>query len=400
VGTDTLIRFPGVGRDTMCPQCHAPTSAYTEFLDPLLKSKHAEGASQTVNEPFTCVTCHVPLFPAGQHPNNLMKVNGASPCVVVTDTPAGNGFCYKCHGVGSTLPYGDMTGFEFTGHATIPAPLTGANITCDTCHESHASRNSALLRFEGFEVCLQCHTSASSNPDEPDIYNRLTLYDASNQKHAILPQDQLTGARMTCQNCHNTHSTTKALPLVDPHNPGPTGTWLQPRTDEKAFCFTCHDGQTLPSASIDTSPWAPTVLARNGVNYTTDIKTAYQTSIHGFASSADPAVATSHLRADMGYKYGDILECRACHDPHGTPNRTAINSRVPSADGSKIVGGLLVASATGIRDYRFFCTACHTWDSADHDPRATLAAGVPVDTTVFPVNCAACHKFGSLIGGL
>jgi predicted CXXCH cytochrome family protein len=378
----------------MCPTCHAPASAYQEFLDPLLKSKHAEGATVTINEPYSCITCHVPLHKAGTNPANLMRINGSSPCVEVTDTPTGNDFCYKCHGVGSTLPMGDLTAFESSGHRNIPPPPTGANIVCDTCHESHASRNSRLLKYEGYMVCMQCHTASASNPNEPDIYTRLTLNDGANSKHPLLPQDQVTGARMECQNCHNTHATTKTAPLVDPHNPGLSGAWTGARGDEKTFCFRCHDGQQLPT-SQETTPWASAVLARNAATSTVDMQSLYQTSVHGFASQSNSTTATTYLRADMGYGYGDVLECRVCHDPHGTVNRTAMNSDVKSANGSKTASGLLIASAGGgAYDYRFFCSSCHIWDSATHDSFAGTS------TVDFPTKCSNCHYFGSPVGGL
>ena len=53
---------------------------------------------------------------------NLMLTNSESPCVVVTDTPAGDAFCYKCHGTGSTLPMGDLSGFENSAHSNVAAP--------------------------------------------------------------------------------------------------------------------------------------------------------------------------------------------------------------------------------------------------------------------------------------
>lgn len=397
-GVDTLIRFPGLGKQTMCPTCHAPGTAYQEFLDPLLESKHAEGATPTVDQPFSCITCHVPLFRFDGQPNNLMRVNGSSPCVVVTDTPAGNGFCYKCHGPGSTLPMGDLTSFESAGHRNIPPPPTGAGITCDVCHESHSARNPGLLKYRGYMVCMPCHTASASNPNETDIYTNLSLDEASNSRHPLLPQDQLTGASMACENCHNTHTTSKTAPLVDPHNPSPAGSLTGTRADEKSFCFRCHNGQQLPT-NAETQPWANAVLGRNATTSTLDVQTLYQTNVHGFGQRSDSATTTAFLRPDMGYKYGDVLECRACHDPHGTANGDAIQSEIVSASGDKTIHAVLTARlADGVKDFRFFCNTCHIWDSVSHDARASIVKGTPVDTTVFPTNCGACHSH--VLGGV
>jgi predicted CXXCH cytochrome family protein len=394
---EPLVRFPGATRNTICKTCHAPVTSANNFTDPLLQSKHPMGADVTSSDPYTCTTCHVPLARNGTPLNNLMKTNSSSPCVVVTDTPAGNGFCYSCHGPGSTLVMGDLSVFQSSGHNTVPAP-TNANIVCDTCHESHSSRNPQLLKYSGFMVCMQCHTASASNPAQVDILSRLMLNNGANSKHPLLPQDQTTGARMTCENCHNTHTTTTAFPLVDPHNPGPTGTWPKPRSDEKAFCFRCHDGSTLPT-SAETTPWASAVFARgrvtttapSNVTTTSDIQTAYQVNQHGFGSR-NPATTTANLRPDMGYGYGDVLECRSCHDPHGTANDNAILETVKSANGSKSISGVLTYRISGGgKDFRFFCTACHVWDSASHDARASSITGVPTDTGTFPANCKKCH---------
>jgi predicted CXXCH cytochrome family protein len=280
---------------------------------------------------------------------------------------------------------GDLTVFESSGHRTVPAPDTGANITCDTCHESHSSRNSGLLRYEGYMVCVQCHTASASDPNQVDILGKLMLNEGANTKHPLLPQDQTTGARMTCQNCHNTHTTTAGFPLVDPHNPSPSGTWTTPRSDEKAFCFRCHDGDPLPT-SAETTPWATAVLSRSGVTTTTDIEARYTVNVHGFASPSGSTTTTAHLRSDMGYSYGDVLGCRACHDPHGTANNDAVLDTVVSADGSKSIFGVLTYKIpAGGKDFRFFCNACHLWDSASHDSRAGTS------TVSFPTNCKACH---------
>jgi len=386
---DPLMGIPGTSKDTVCETCHAPAASLGEFLDPLAKSRHSLAATTSAENPFSCVTCHVPLYYFEGQPKNLLKVNsGTSPCVLVTNTPEGNGFCYSCHGVGSTLPQGDLTGFEVSGHNNVPAPPTGAGVTCDACHESHSSRNEHLNRYSGFMMCMQCHTSSASDPREPDIWSKLQLNEDANAKHPLLPADQTTGARMMCQNCHNTHMTTVANPLVDPHNPSPTGVWTTPRTDEKAFCFRCHDGQPLPT-SAETTSWAAPVLAESAATTVTDIQTAYSLNVHGFGAASGPTTTTAYLRPDMGYTYNTVLECRSCHDPHGTMNNYALQQNVVSASGNKTISGVAVAKVPGGGyDLRFFCNTCHLFDSATHD----LPSMANTSTTTFPMNCTACHR--------
>jgi predicted CXXCH cytochrome family protein len=381
-----LVRFPNTNKDTMCETCHAPATSLGEFLDPLAQSKHAQAATASVESPFTCNTCHIPVRRSGEPTASLLKVNGTWVCVEVTGTPPGNGFCYKCHGVGSTLPQGDLTGFENSGHNNVNAPPTGANVKCDACHESHSSRNEHLNRYSGFMMCMQCHTSSTSDPNEPDIWSKLQSNEETNAKHPLLPQDQVNGARMACQNCHNTHSVTKTYPLVDPHNPGTSGTWTTPRTDEKAFCFKCHDGQALPT-SVETTPWAGAVLGSNATTKVADIQTAFSVNVHGFGSQSGATTTTAYLRPDMGYTYGTVLECRSCHDPHGTANSYALQQNVTSADGDKTISGVVITRASGGGyDTRFFCNTCHIFDSTSHDLRSGASTGS------FPTNCTTCHR--------
>jgi predicted CXXCH cytochrome family protein len=384
--SSSLIRFPGATKTTVCDSCHAPASSLGEFLDPLAKSRHSLGATSSPEEQFTCNTCHRPVKQSNEATANLMRTNSDSPCVVVTDTPAGNAFCYKCHGAGSTLPQGDLTGFEQSAHATIAAPPTGAGITCDACHESHSSRNEHLNRYSGFMMCVKCHNSEQIDPNALDIWTRLTQNSESNAKHPLLPQDQVSGARMTCQNCHNTHSSSAKYPLVDPHDPSPRGEWTTPQADEKAFCFTCHNGQALPT-SQETTPWAEPVLASGAATSVANIKDAYQVNVHGFGQRSGSTTTTAYLRPDMGYQYGDVLECRSCHDPHGTTNNYALQQTVRSATGLKSINGVTVAPvAGGGYDLRFFCNTCHLFDSATHDSIAGTS------TVTFPTNCTACHR--------
>ncbi|NTU70587.1 MAG: hypothetical protein HGB10_01995 [Coriobacteriia bacterium] len=381
---DKLIRYPYATKDTACDACHPPAAARGEFLDPLAKSRHALAATSAVNAQFTCNTCHRPLKGSTEATASLMRTNSESPCVVVTDTPAGNAFCYSCHGGGSTLPMGDLSGFENSAHNNVPAPTT-AGIVCDTCHESHSSRNEGLNRYSGYMMCVECHNSTQSDPLSPDILSQLTLNSDANAKHPLLPKDQLNGAQMRCQNCHNTHSSTTQYPLVDPHDPSPTGTWTTTRGDEKSFCFQCHDGQPLPT-SAEASPWAPAVLGSNGATTVPDIENSYQTNVHGFGSRSDGTTTTAYLRQDMGYQYGDVLECRACHDPHGTVNNYALQQNIKSASGLKTVNGVMVVKAPTGYDVRFFCNSCHLFDSQTHDAIAGTS------TVTFPMNCTTCHR--------
>jgi len=232
---------------------------------------------------------------------------------------------------------------------------------------------------------MLCRTPA------PDILSSLQLNPDANAKHPILLADQADGAKMTCQNCHNTHASTVTTPLVDPHDPSPAG---PPVLDEKTFCFSCHNGLALPT-SAETTPWAGEVLASGGVTVVADIQAAYQLNYHGYGiapTDAKVATITAFLRPDMGYTANTTLECRACHDPHGSMNNFTLRQNVVSVGATMTVDGLLVAEAPGGGyDLRFFCASCHLWDPVSHTQLA-LADTSTIDFTQFPIDCTACHR--------
>jgi predicted CXXCH cytochrome family protein len=275
----------------------------------------------------------------------------------------------------------------------VPDPSSGSQVKCEACHEPHASRNTGLMRYEGSMACLECHSAPNADPTQPDIWSKLLLNDSPNSKHPLLPQDWASGAKMTC---HNSHAATSQDPLVDPHNPSPSGTWTGSLDgDTKTFCFRCHDGQALPKSS-ETAPWAGAVLGSGGATRVVDIQAAYNMNVHGFGVASDPSIATAYLRSDMGYMVGDVLDCTVCHDAHGSSNDFALNANISSASANKTVSAMLVyripagsitASSPVGYDTRFFCSSCHLFDPATHDPMAGT------NTTQFgKTDCTSCHS--------
>ena len=396
----------GTNEDSTCLRCHsvnsggASSDTSSEVGDPLAQSSIPIWTPASTSSALTCGSCHRVLTVESSPTAGLVSVGGRG-MSGVGGTNRGDAICYSCHGAGSTLKYGDMRGFESSAHANVADPASGSQLKCGACHESHASRNPRMTKYDGNMVCIQCHNS-STGPGSQDVWSKLESNDSPNSKHPLLPADQTSGARMSCQNCHNTHAVTSQYPLVDPHDPGPAGRWTgNLASDQKSFCFRCHDGQPLPTNS-ETRPWADAVLGENAATVATDIENAYNTNVHGFGVASDTTTATTYLRTDMGYMAGDTLDCSACHDSHGTPNDFGLVSQVKSATALTTVSGLLVykipagtitpTSPVGY-DLRFFCSSCHVFDPATHDPMAHT------DTTRFgKTDCTSCHRHVS-VGG-
>jgi len=243
-------------------------------------------------------------------------------------------------------------------------------------------------------------------PTDPDNYyqvidsggNRLPqpIHIVGTSVHLLTAADLSSGAQMSCQNCHG------AAPsdFVDPHDP--TSPWAGDITgDQKSYCFSCHNGQRLPTAG-ETLPAAPAVRGKSGATTAPDIEAANLVNVHGLGTASDPGTTTAYLRPDMGYYVGDSMDCSTCHDSHDTSNTYGLRSSVVSADGAKKVGGLLVykipagtitpTSPVGY-DLRFFCSSCHLFDPATHDPLAGT------DTTqVGKTDCTSCHRHVDMHG--
>ena len=396
--TGPRLGYPvaGPNEDSMCLSCHslgsgrASTDTQSQITDPLKVSGHSVWSTATPNATMTCDSCHRPIGDAASStPAALLGKN------TVGAVQTGDALCYTCHGQGTTLASGDMTGFEDSAHANVGSPSSGSGVKCSACHQPHASRNTGLTTYEGFMVCMQCHTAANTNPNQPDIWSQLSLNDDPEAKHPILPQSQSTGAAMSCQNCHNTHAAGAAYPLVDPHNPGPTGRWTTTPGDNKAFCFTCHNGRPLPT-NTETQPWAEAVKGQDATTTVPDIKDAYNTNVHGFGAKSGLTTTTAFLRPDMGYSADAVLDCSACHESHGSVNDFALKQDVSSVDGKATENGLIVyeipagsitATSPVGHDLRFFCSSCHLFDPATHDPMAGT------DTTqIGKTDCTRCHR--------
>ena len=347
---------------------------------------------------MTCGSCHAAIARDASTTAGLIAAGGAG--MTGVGAARGDQACYECHGPSTQLPYGDLTGFEVSAHAAVSTPTSGSGVKCEACHDPHASRNTGLTTYAGVMVCAQCH-SASTADVSGDVWDDLQADDDPTSHHPLMAQDQTTGARMQCQNCHSTHALTAGAPLVDPHDPGPTGVWTGHST-QRSFCFRCHDGTPLPTAA-QTAPWADAVLGAprtpGGSPETTaaDIQLAYADNVHGDGTPSDLAATAALLRPDMGYTTATAttLDCNTCHDPHGTSNAFALKESVVSRNGNTTVSGLSVVEIPGSGgtpagyDMRFFCSSCHILTAASH---ASLVPTSEADLARFPIDCTGCHK--------
>jgi DmsE family decaheme c-type cytochrome len=82
-----------------------------------------------------------------------------------------------------------------------------ANVTCDTCHKTHANKDKIVSKAAQAEVCYTCHKEQRAQVNKPS--------------HHPIPE-----GKMTCSDCHNVH--------------GSTGPKLAKRDTFTETCYTCH----------------------------------------------------------------------------------------------------------------------------------------------------------------
>jgi predicted CXXCH cytochrome family protein len=372
---ENLLRIPGDSELPLCYSCHDGTSASDvlgEFSDSHRLSRHDVTAGPMPGG-LSCTSCHDPHGAGGSEATgSLLSVQGVR---------GGNAVCYGCHTATSTpVPFGDLRMFEGSGHASgVPDPPDGSRVKCLACHGGHSDSMDAGTLFAPDDRCLRCHSTDGSYPGAADIKAALSG-PGPDTRHDLLASDQeATGARLACNNCHEPHSSSITTPLVDPRNPSTTGGWTGSSAE---FCLRCH-GLTLP-ASSETTPWVSAPLASAGATATSNIASGWAGSFHGDGVSVSPV-----LRLDMGWKSGDVLTCLDCHDAHGSVNRWTLKTSVQSRTGTGTVDGLLAVPVGSGADLRFFCSGCHDLTAASH-PGADAGGA---DLSLFPIDCTAagCH---------
>lgn len=372
-----LLVTPGDNEIPLCLSCHDGTSApdiLDEFSDSTMSSRHPVSVDSTPTV-LRCGQCHTPHNDnGGPELGKLLYAPGG--------VRTGNAICYGCHDATAlTLPRGDMTVFESSGHrASIPAPADAVEVVCLACHEGHATREPSLVPYSGDQRCVWCHSVDKSMPGSVDISGRLAGADSST-RHDLLAADQAAnGSMIACANCHEPHISAPGTPTVDPDDPSTTGGWTGTTVGQ---CLRCHDTE-LPT-STETSGWAPVPLGAGGATVVSDIASSWAGDVHGDALSTP-----SYLRPDMNYAAGDPLSCETCHDPHGSLNKWGLAESVAASGTPLVASGLAVVPVGAGADLRFFCGSCHIVGPSTH-PDA-LSGGA--DLTQWPIDCTAggCHS--------
>lgn len=209
---------------------------------------------------------------------------------------------------------------------------TVAKEDCEACHDRHGFSNTLILKKDGKDLCLGCHsgldtTTVQGAHTHPAFAQGMciTCHDphASDYKGMIRVLD----GKMVCLACHK-----------DLHDT--TGTALQHKPFADRNCSQCHVSHSGPNASMLVS------------------------EERALCASCHDVQAVKKVHDDKGLATTG-LQCSGCHDPHLSSQPSLVSDHVhpPVAEG--------------------MCDACH---AGEVTPPAVVG---PADSTWD--GCSACH---------
>ncbi|MBA4370850.1 MAG: hypothetical protein C0418_04650, partial [Coriobacteriaceae bacterium] len=291
-----------------------------------------------------CISCHTDhnYFNANKGKNLRSDIASSSGNATAnTDFIASGsyGICVSCHGaarakqgmgteqasLGATnTPSINGTDFALSAHEYPVGSAFGAsafNANCSKCHSdeqekkwqtstyrfgTHWSDSVGILRALGTfvgnppmeEACYKCHNKTGAPYGET-----LSSAAASTQaEFGLSSKHDLS--KVACVNCHNVHEATATAPAADPDNTYNVAS-LATTASINTFCLKCHDGG-LPSQTVTSATLIPYTVTANA---TANVAAYYATSGHGTTATAG-------------------LDCRDCHEQHGSSLRQLLRASV------------------------------------------------------------------------
>lgn len=252
----------------------------------------------------------------------------------------------------------------------------GASMVCSDCHTQHNSAEGAPMRLDNVvspapmllrrgtaqELCLSCHSGASSNA--PDVIAPVTY--VSESAAGAFPNSGANASGMA----HNLLSSTPEIP------PGGTVPMI-------LQCTTCHDPhgngnyRNLRPDPTRTGVPGVTVVAHQGVT----------------ANGSNPAQV--YVRDNIVYKSGVSAWCGTCHGTTLHHADDAVIWGAAAADYSQWASTPLPRvpvhspsdNTIPSADDRVICLSCHKAHGSDHASALIYADGATLNST-----CSECHN--------
>ena len=380
------------GQTASCTMCHDYMAISTGSHSPHMN------ASGTFGVTITCTSCH---------PDN-----------------SGN----NAHFISDGIPAGqvNLSGtvtFTYTGDVTIPGSTVGSCGTnachnngkggspvvstynwgtsladCSICHLTfttglntgrHADHSNAYYG-PGLATCTPCHTGATNSThidgtvqfnDNQILVNTNACNNCHTSDNASLAKSYWnTTDWLPCESCHGgvlqanskhdgsgVNAPAKTLAETTGHNKL-TGNYASGNPAANKACTACHEQQPTSGSHIDHNIGTYVRLTNNDNNLCW--------TCHGDGGTATKKASTHGNRNDYVANRTErdfSVECRVCHDPHGTNNLVMIRENIQAKYTSALSGTIVFTSYTGI--YNSFdrtasgntaassiCVTCHQGD--------------------------------------
>jgi DmsE family decaheme c-type cytochrome len=255
------VEYSKKGADT-CLTCHDDEHVMAVFKTP-------HGQPNDARSPFgkgqlQCEACH---GPGGNHTKKVKKGETRPPMIRFGRDSAApvsvqNGVCLACHEKSMNAEW----------HA---GPHAANDVTCASCHDSHATRDAVLSARTQADVCYTCHVAERSQFLKPYAH----------------PAKQ---GKVACSDCHQPHGTSAKGQLV--------------KSTLNDTCYQCHADKRGPFL------WEHAPVAEDCG------------SCHSPHGSSNPGMLTAR---------GPLL-CQSCHSQQGHPSLAYGPSGLPGGSSTTV----------------------------------------------------------------
>ena len=397
--TWALTRGTIIGTANECVACHGGVITGFNNLSTNAHFKHVSNNAAT-GKGYTCNVCHAATVSGNSAVSNQANhVNGVKD-VSFSGVAAGS----TMNTSATCTTYCHSNGTSTTGIATVyaaPSWATPSTGKCGSCHKvslAIASQGTLIDTNAHFAhmsstygpkyyinpttaagSCAICHTytnELSSTHVNGTIEVPSTNCTTNCHKNGIAIAGGWNVGRVTCESCHtgtlsvingltapaktnftatghgqsgtNYNASNQCVDCHDPNSPhisGAVGTYKRIAVNNNTLCYGCHNNATK----------VPTVAKQN-------------VSTHVTAMDGNPT-----------------MDCKACHDVHGTSYTKMVRTQVMYGIYSS-VGGLNYDGTNFVQTvapYRGLCQGCHT--KTNHFKRNVPETNHPT------TNCLGCH---------
>jgi predicted CXXCH cytochrome family protein len=352
----------------LCIRCHEDRKSVLASTHDLRQSKPLEKnrLDQTADQSGPCGACHsfhrYARDPKPSSGDPTGRCTTCHPAATANGANKGLPFAHPANVPASKIPAGAKLNLPTA--ASDPSTRT---LTCNTCHDPHASGVARFARLPKDALCAACHTApAASLAGAHDFGVRPDLKNG---------RDQSAAESGKCAFCHAVHTESpRAMWVATKDLPG----------SPNELCTACHRAGALA------------------------LKTPGFAFNHPTGPTARPTsrpTATLPLFNDKASIDADgYVACASCHNPHADSNKDKAMLRTPSpvsnlctqchADNAAMAGG--PHDARGKKDFPIdkhsedLCTSCHRPHSDDAiRQRYTF---LPAANLARPDGaCVACH---------